>query len=250
MDRSVRLDGWKEIARYMKRDRSTVIRWKTYGIPVHSVPGSRAGSVYAFADELDAWLAKGGAPVPVESVVPSSLSQLRVKSLATTWWKIAAAAALAIAALVAVAALVLKEAPPKMVAAQVKLDPATERVYVQARVDWAKRTPDGLRRAIDELDTVIRRQPRVYRRLCGARGCVSALARVWRDAPGRCLRRTPSWRHVMLLPLTRIPQAPTGRWGSSRIGGGRTTLPHGDISCGRSTSRRQARRRTSGTATH
>jgi Tol biopolymer transport system component len=53
---SERLDSWKEIARYLKRDESTVQRWeKREGMPVHRHLHDKRGSVYAFSIELDAW---------------------------------------------------------------------------------------------------------------------------------------------------------------------------------------------------
>src|ERR1700744_5671581 len=52
-----RLDSWKEIATYVKRDISTVQRWeKREGMPVHRHLHDKRGSVYAFASELDEWL--------------------------------------------------------------------------------------------------------------------------------------------------------------------------------------------------
>src|SRR5580698_5332795 len=52
-----RLDSWKEIASFFGRDERTVNRWeKELGLPVHRLPGTK-GRVYAFADELSAWLA-------------------------------------------------------------------------------------------------------------------------------------------------------------------------------------------------
>jgi TolB-like protein/tetratricopeptide (TPR) repeat protein len=52
-----RLDSWKEIATYVKRDVSTVQRWeKREGMPVHRHVHDKRGSVYAFGSELDAWL--------------------------------------------------------------------------------------------------------------------------------------------------------------------------------------------------
>ncbi len=52
-----RLDSWKEIATYLKRDVTTVRRWeKREGMPVHRHLHDRIGSVYAFRDELDAWV--------------------------------------------------------------------------------------------------------------------------------------------------------------------------------------------------
>ena len=51
-----RLDSWKEIAAYLKRDVTTVQRWeKREGMPVHRHLHDRMGSVYAFSSELDAW---------------------------------------------------------------------------------------------------------------------------------------------------------------------------------------------------
>jgi pentatricopeptide repeat protein len=52
-----RLDSWKEIAAYLNRDVTTAQRWeKREAMPVHRHVHDRAGSVYAFPAELDAWL--------------------------------------------------------------------------------------------------------------------------------------------------------------------------------------------------
>src|SRR5687767_936306 len=51
-----RLESWKEIAAYLKRDVATVRRWeKREGLPVHRHQHQTLGSVYAFTPELDAW---------------------------------------------------------------------------------------------------------------------------------------------------------------------------------------------------
>lgn len=51
-----RLDSWKKIAVYLKRDITTVQRWeKREGMPVHRHVHDKTGSVYAFRAELDAW---------------------------------------------------------------------------------------------------------------------------------------------------------------------------------------------------
>ncbi len=53
---SARLDSWKEIAAYLKREIRTVRRWeKGEGLPVHRHLHSKRGTVYAFKPELDAW---------------------------------------------------------------------------------------------------------------------------------------------------------------------------------------------------
>ena len=51
-----RLDSWKEIAEYLRRDVTTVQRWeKREGMPVHRHVHDKIGSVYAFKADLDAW---------------------------------------------------------------------------------------------------------------------------------------------------------------------------------------------------
>ena len=55
-----RLDSWKEIATYLGRDVRTVIRWEqNRGLPVYRVPGGKVSRVFAYPEELDAWLARG-----------------------------------------------------------------------------------------------------------------------------------------------------------------------------------------------
>jgi Tol biopolymer transport system component len=51
-----RLDSWKEIAGYLRRDVTTVQRWeRREGMPVHRHLHDKQGSVYAFRSDLDAW---------------------------------------------------------------------------------------------------------------------------------------------------------------------------------------------------
>lgn len=61
-----RLDSWKEIAAYLRRDVTTVQRWeKREGMPVHRHQHDRIGSVYASRAELDAWTHSRN-PTPLE----------------------------------------------------------------------------------------------------------------------------------------------------------------------------------------
>src|SRR5580693_5868440 len=63
-----RLDSWKEIAAYLKRDVTTVQRWeKREGMPVHRHLHDRIGSVYASRDELDAWVRGRNLPAAQEN---------------------------------------------------------------------------------------------------------------------------------------------------------------------------------------
>jgi eukaryotic-like serine/threonine-protein kinase len=51
-----RLDSWKEIGAYLKRDVTTVRRWeKREGLPVHRHAHDRRDSVYAYRIEIDRW---------------------------------------------------------------------------------------------------------------------------------------------------------------------------------------------------
>lgn len=51
-----RLDSWKEIAQFLKRDVRTVQRWeKLAGLPVHRHAESRLRTAYAYRSELEAW---------------------------------------------------------------------------------------------------------------------------------------------------------------------------------------------------
>jgi TolB-like protein/Tfp pilus assembly protein PilF len=53
-----RLDSWKAIADYLGRHASTVQRWEQEeGLPVHRHQHEKRGSIYAYRDELDSWLA-------------------------------------------------------------------------------------------------------------------------------------------------------------------------------------------------
>lgn len=55
---TTRLDSWKEIAAYLHREVRTVARWeKGKGLPVHRVPGGDRRAVFAYIEEIDAWLA-------------------------------------------------------------------------------------------------------------------------------------------------------------------------------------------------
>src|SRR5438477_3501817 len=53
---SERLDSWKEIAAYLRRDVRTVQRWeRSEGLPVHRHLHDKQGTVYAYQSELETW---------------------------------------------------------------------------------------------------------------------------------------------------------------------------------------------------
>jgi TolB-like protein len=73
-----RLDSWKAIARYVGRDVRSAQRWeRERGLPVHRVPGEKGGSVFAYAEELDAWL-HGGAEEAVSTEAQEPVVETRL----------------------------------------------------------------------------------------------------------------------------------------------------------------------------
>ena len=77
-----RLDSWKAIADYLGRDVRTLLRWeKEKGLPVHTVPGGKRRTVYAFKHEIDEWLAKS----PVTDESPEQPAPGWLASFKTFW---------------------------------------------------------------------------------------------------------------------------------------------------------------------
>jgi hypothetical protein len=125
-EHSQRLDSWIEIAAYLDRDVRTAMRWaKIHGLPVRRVAGGKGRSVFAFTDEIDAWLVghptlDSAPPTRSESETPSDTGASQ--SLLRPRLTIAAVAgALLISALVALPSL--GGAP--------KLDPSTLKASVR-----------------------------------------------------------------------------------------------------------------------
>src|ERR1700722_19301750 len=71
-----RLDSWKVIAAYLKRDIRTIQRWERHeGLPVHRKRHDKLASVYAYRSELDRWW--GGSHVQPAAVHPNLAVQRR-----------------------------------------------------------------------------------------------------------------------------------------------------------------------------
>ena len=81
---SKRLDSWKEIAAYLKRDESTVRRWEKEGLPVHRHAHKRKATVYAHKSEIDVWWNDGHTRLElIERTSPVRLTRV-------VWWAAAA----------------------------------------------------------------------------------------------------------------------------------------------------------------
>src|SRR5580692_1516160 len=78
-----RLDTWKEIGAFFGRDERTVKRWEDQrGLPVHRVPGSGRGSVYAYTSELSEWLKTAETRVSVTTTVDDPPSSSEIPAVA------------------------------------------------------------------------------------------------------------------------------------------------------------------------
>lgn len=104
-----RLDSWKEIAAYLKRDVTTVQRWeKREGMPVHRHLHDKLGSVHALRSELDAWsrhrtLTADSAPEPLHDARAPAAAGLAIARGIRRRKAVWAASALGVLGIVAVA---------------------------------------------------------------------------------------------------------------------------------------------------
>ncbi len=70
-----RLDSWKEIAAFLRRAERTVKRWEIErGLPVHRVPGGGRSAVFAYSNELAAWLRGKGSELEADEAGPSEIT--------------------------------------------------------------------------------------------------------------------------------------------------------------------------------
>lgn len=152
-----RLDGWKAISGYFKRDRSTVMRWATErDLPVHRMPGGKQGSVFALEHELASWALRSepdNTSVDDDTQAqPTLLAWAKHHRLITAF-----VALLFLTALVFAFASIPKAADQSNAA--IPKTAAAAASYVDARDSWARRTPKDIARAITLYQQVIAAEP-------------------------------------------------------------------------------------------
>lgn len=149
-DSRKRLTSWKDIAQHLERDVRTVMRWeKERGLPVHRVPGRRPSRVWAYADELTAWLVDAppedpGAAAPSDR--QQAVAEAEEASLVRNspprrmyWW----AAGVAVLALVTVAAVMARR--PAGPIAEIRVENGELRaIDGSERTLWTFRGPDAV----------------------------------------------------------------------------------------------------------
>jgi TolB-like protein/Flp pilus assembly protein TadD len=91
---SERLDSWKEIAAYLKRDERTVRRWEKDGLPVHRHRNKKKAAVYAYRPELDTWWCNGSCRLEEPDQVQVTVRRRRLPWWLTAWLALAVVVAL------------------------------------------------------------------------------------------------------------------------------------------------------------
>ena len=207
-----RLDSWKEIASFFRRDERTVKRWeKERGLPVHRLQDSPKGRVYAFTDELSRWMrspasasaldqepdsASVGHPAPGPSQ-PGATPPLTPEQVGTNLRRRASDnvrparkkwlfGTLAMAALLGAiggswyyrqASLhaAQKDTSAAKALAGHTANPEAQDFYLKGRYEWDKRTPESLNKAVDYFTQAIVRDPNYAQAYVGLADCYNLL---------------------------------------------------------------------------
>jgi tetratricopeptide (TPR) repeat protein len=152
-----RLETWKEIGAFLNRDPRTVRRWELErGLPVRRVPGSKS-KVYAYAHELQDWLASGAADPEVDPASesrPNSMLGRRAGIVITAALALIVAGGGGFALWQARQDRAQSGAPAKR-----QPDPEARRLYLAGVTYWNTRTPEGLQRALDSFTQAVVRDP-------------------------------------------------------------------------------------------
>jgi TolB-like protein len=124
-----RLDSWKQIASYLKRDIRTVQLWeKNEGLPIYRHAHGTRASVYAYTDEIDAWQKNRQPQIHSELTLPrqprAGPSQVP-QAPASIWKKVGILAGVGVAALLALLWMRIASRSPIQPESRASAHPAT-----------------------------------------------------------------------------------------------------------------------------
>lgn len=152
----MRLDGWKAIGSHFGRERSTAIRWAAQrGMPVHRIPGAGRGSVFALTEELEAWLETDQGKLVASD--PGTENEQK-----PTWSRPRSRLLFGLAIILAttgVGSFALSQGGAEPEQATIPANQSVAALYLEARSDWAERSPQAIMRAIGKLREVVLREP-------------------------------------------------------------------------------------------
>jgi tetratricopeptide (TPR) repeat protein len=164
-----RLSGWKEIGAFFGKNERTVKRWESRGLPVHRLPGGTKAAVFAYADELEAWLTGSRETLAAEAVAPPAPEELEAPPIAfaeprARWWAgrpaLIALAALALVVLAGGAVLLAGgDRLSRIASAEHRPSADVRQLYLSGIYHWNTRTAGGLKQAKDEFEQALAKDP-------------------------------------------------------------------------------------------
>ncbi|MGB5077677.1 MAG: tetratricopeptide repeat protein, partial [Sphingorhabdus sp.] len=164
----MRIDGWKSVAAYFGKERSTVIRWASERhMPVHRIPGQKRSGVYALSHELDEWLRIANPEsedrIPVAGEAPHGFSLgtslERMSTVARRYRTRIVIAALVLGLFVIGLGALSQGASQNDADNQLPRDRRVAALYLDARSDWAERSQPSIELAIEKLKKVVKLAP-------------------------------------------------------------------------------------------
>ena len=172
-----RLSGWKEIGAFFGKNERTVKRWESRGLPIHRLPGDTKAAVFAYTEELEAWLTSSRDAIAAEAV--ESMRTPEDAGEAAPWVVIPLAAGrtdrlrpmlaiMVFVVLLAVGAGVFlqersaTDAPAQLAATTApRHQPAPEvrEIFLSGLYHWNTRTAEGLKQAKGEFEQALAKDP-------------------------------------------------------------------------------------------
>jgi tetratricopeptide (TPR) repeat protein len=173
-----RLNTWKEIAAFFGCDERTAKRWEaTRGLPVRRLPNGSRSAVFAYEDELKAWLNQEQAEPPRNEASTTRWSGF---TAALSWYS-SVVGAVALIVLVGVVFLSIgwltgrQSGTSSRLATPSRPSPEAESFYRAGLYAWQTRTPVGLKRAVDDFTQAIVRDPQYAEAYAGLATCYNLL---------------------------------------------------------------------------
>jgi tetratricopeptide (TPR) repeat protein len=176
-----KLSTWKDIGAYLGRDERTVKRWeRRRGLPVHRAPGGGKSTVFAYVQEIDAWLAAPPSPELAEDAIegepvrtaPAAIvakeRDLVLPNPASPGRPLRWGAALLAVVVAAVTVGAVSMASVRR-ADQVELD--APQLYKDGLYAWHTRTAAGIAEAIADFSQTIKTHPRYAPAYAGLADC-------------------------------------------------------------------------------